>query len=88
MKKKAPTLIIFGSSIVREFALVAGIVMGPTFSRLFDLSKTELGVLLGADGVEILQGPGLLVGTQQLAFFQHNNMRVGQKIECDRVVDT
>ena len=39
---------------MREFALVAGIVMGPTFRRLFDLSKTELGVLLGATSMGII----------------------------------
>jgi MFS family permease len=54
MRKKAPTSIIFGSSIIRELALVAGIVMGPTFSRLFDLSKTELGILLGATSMGII----------------------------------
>ena len=54
MKKKAPTFIIFGSSIVKELALVAGVVMGPTFSRLFDLSKTELGVLLGSASMGII----------------------------------
>jgi MFS family permease len=53
MSKKAQSAVIFGSSIVRELAVTVGIVMGPTFSRIFSLTKTELGILLGATSMGI-----------------------------------
>ena len=45
---------IFFINIALEITVVTGFVAGPTFQRVFDLSKTELGIALGATDIGML----------------------------------
>jgi len=59
--RKLSAAVIFTVCIVLEITSVTGIVSGPTFARLFQLSKTELGIVLGAMHVGLFI-TSLLVG--------------------------
>jgi len=52
--RKPSAAVIFTVCIALEITFVTGIVSGPTFARLFQLSKTELGIVLGAMHVGLL----------------------------------
>ena len=52
--RKLSAAVIFTICIAVEITFVTGLVSGPTFSRLFGLSKTELGIVLGAGHVGLL----------------------------------
>lgn len=46
--RRKPVSIIFLTNIALEITFVSSMVCGPTFQRVFGLSKTELGICLGA----------------------------------------
>jgi MFS family permease len=54
--RKLPAACILFASILVELSLVTGLVSGPTFQRVFDLSETQLGVALSAAYVGLLLG--------------------------------
>lgn len=54
--RKLPAACILFASILVELSLVTGLVSGPTFRRVFQLSETQLGVALSAAYVGLLLG--------------------------------
>lgn len=51
MPKKLAVAVIFSTSVVVEIVAVSAAVLGPAFQRLFSLSRTELGICLGATSI-------------------------------------
>ncbi|RKX79126.1 MAG: hypothetical protein DRP87_04260 [Spirochaetes bacterium] len=58
--------VIFIINIALELSIVAAMVAGPTFQRLFSLSKTELGICLGATSV------GMALFAPLVGHYTHN----------------
>ena len=54
ISRKGGAAIIFATNIGLEVTFVTGMVSGPTFRRIFELSDTQLGVALGAASVGML----------------------------------
>lgn len=54
ISRKGGAAIIFATNIGLEVTFVTGMVSGPTFRRLFDLTDTKLGIALGAASVGML----------------------------------
>lgn len=56
VSRKLPAACILFTSILVELSLVTGLVSGPTFRRVFELSDTELGIALSMAYVGLLLG--------------------------------
>jgi len=54
MSKRFITAVICFIGIWMHFTFITGVVSGPTFLRIFNLSKTQLGLILGAGSIGVM----------------------------------